>query len=116
MTFFIYFSSRQDVLQVFLQDGQKFEIVGLLLLEQFHLVFIENDFMVRIDSKHVFLMNFELFVNFDFDVLEDFQDAFVLMDELIVGCIFGGNGFFELLGESFDFAEVGHFGGCKIDS
>lgn len=79
MAFFVEFSSDQDVFQILFQDGQKFEIVGLLLFEQFHLVLVEDNFMVRVYSEHVFLMNFEFFVDFDFDVPQDFQDPFVFL-------------------------------------
>ena len=72
MAFFVEFSSDQNVFQILFQNCQKFEIVGLLLFKQFHLVFVEDNFMVRVYSEHVFLMNFEFFVDFDFDVPQDF--------------------------------------------
>jgi hypothetical protein len=116
MSVFIQLSAGQNVLEVFFEHFQQFAIVSLLFLQQFHLVLVENHFMVRVNCQHVFLVNLQLFINLGFNVLQDLQNSFVFMDELIVGSIFIRHGLFKLFSEGLNFVDVGHFRSGEIHS
>ena len=116
MSVFVQLSAGQNVLEVFFEHFQQFSVVSLLFFEQFHLVLVENHFMVRIHCQHVFFVNLQLFINLGLNVLQDLQNSFVFMNKLIVGGVFIRHGPFKLFSEGLNFADVGNFRSSEIHS
>ena len=116
MSVFIQLSAGQNVFEVFFEHFQQFAVVSLLFLQQFHLVLVENHFMVRVHCQHVFLVNLQLFINLGFNVLQDLQNSLVFIDKLIVGGIFIRHGLFKLFSEGLNFVDVRHFRSGEIHS
>jgi hypothetical protein len=88
MTIFVQLSAGEDVFEVFFEHLQQFTVVGLLFFQQFHLVFIEDHFVVRVDCQHVFLVNLQLLVDLRLDVLQDLQNSLIFLNQFVVGCVF----------------------------
>jgi hypothetical protein len=116
MSVFVQLSAGHNMLEIFFEHFQQFAIVSLLFFQQFHLVLVKNHFMVRVNCQHVFLVNLQLFIYLRLNVLQDLQNSFVFMDELIVGGVFIRHGSFKLFSEGLNFADVGHFRSGEIHS